>query len=364
MVFGGDISISRIGGIKLEGFPEKLKGKTWFCNLEGTLVDVAPKESAVMRQKHGVFNSLSAIEDIIKHINIIGFGLANNHIFNYGNANTTLQNINKLGVSFAGLGCNAAQAAKVAHIKDINGKAYTILAFAWRLTDSKVSSKDKEGVNQWTRKNAIYCVTKALAEGNQNVIVFVHWNYEMNYLPFPYDRQLAHDLIDVGATAIIGCHSHRTSPVEIYKGKPIIFGLGNFLFENNIFFDGKLNFPRISEEEYAFEIDEEGKYTIHVFHYDTQNNVLRYEREEVLTERKGTINNLSGISAEEYEKQYITYFKSKPKRQRILCPIFMTHESKFSYWIKEKERVLHELFLMIALKLRLHGSSKSGKNYK
>jgi len=186
----------------------------------------------------------------------------------------------------------------------------------------------------------------------------------MNYLPFPYDRQLAHELIDAGAAAVIGCHSHRTAPVEMYKGKPIIYGLGNFLFENNVYFNGQLNFPEISEEEFAFEIDEEGTYRIHIFRYDTLHNVLEYERTEELTEQKGTIKNLTGISAEDYEKHYLEYFKSKPRRQRILCPIFKTHESRFSYWAKEKERDLHEMFLKAVLKLRLHGSSKSGKNYK
>lgn len=364
MIFCGDISISRIGGVTLEGFPDNLRNKEWFGNLEGTLVDVAPEGTTDMLKEHGVFNSLRAIEDFSTRINFVGFGLANNHIFNYGNATTTLNNINKLRVSCAGLGCDVEQASKAAYIKNVKGIVYTVFAFAWRLTESNVANKGKEGVNSWTRKNAINSVIKAITEGAENVIVFVHWNYEMNYLPFPYDRQLAHDLIDAGAAAVIGCHSHRTAPVEIYKGKPIIYGLGNFLFENNVYFNGQLNFPNISEEEFAFEIDEEGKYIIHVFHYDTQKNVLKYERKEELTEQAGTIKNLTGITAEEYEKQYIAYFKSKPRRQRILCPIFKTHESKFSYWAKEKERDLHELFLKAVLKLNLHGSSKSGKKYK
>ncbi len=364
MIFCGDISISRIGGVQLEGLPDNLRNKKWFGNLEGTLVDVSPEDTIDMLQKHGVFNLLSAIEELSKHIKFVGFGLANNHIFNYGNANTTLHNVNKLGISCAGLGSNAEQAAKAAHITDANGKVYTILAFAWRLTESKVSDNEKEGVNSWSRNNALNCVTKAVKEGAQNIVVFVHWNYEMNYLPFPYDRQLAHDLIDKGATAIIGCHSHRVQPVEIYNGCPIIYGLGNFLFENNVFFTGKLNFPEISEKEFAFEIDEAGKYQIHVFNYDTRKNVLRFVCTEELTEQEGNIKNLTGISAEEYEKQYIEYFKSKPRRQRILCPIFKTHESMFTYWAKEKERDLHELFLKAVLKLKLHGSSKLGKKYK
>lgn len=361
MIFCGDISLSKTGTVGII-IPKDLKTKNWFGNLEGTLVDIPEDQLEELSKVYGVFNSLSAICELGGIIHYVGFGLANNHIFNYGDANTSLQNIQKLKIPAAGLGNNISEASNSLCLYDKAGGTYSIYPFAWRLTESRIATKKTEGVNPWTRKHAIESVRNA-AKG-QNVIVFVHWNYEMNYLPFPYDRQLAHDLIDEGAAAVIGCHTHRTGPVEVYKGKPIVYSLGNFLFENNVYFNGQLNFPEISEEEFAFEIDDDGKYKIHVFHFDTQKNVLKYERTEELTEQEGTIKNLSGISWEKYEEQYIAYFKSKPRRQRILCPIFKTHESKFSYWAKEKERDLHELFLKVVLKLRLHKSSKSGKNYK
>ena len=364
MIFCGDISLSRKGAVQIIDLPVDLKFKYWFGNLEGTLVDVSSEERNALLRKHGVFNSFEAIQGLNKTLRFVCFSLANNHIFNYGGAETSLDNIKKLGLSCVGLGKDLNDASKCISIKDEYGINYTILAFAWRLTESQIASRRSEGVNPWNKKHSLESVRRAVDEGKQNIIVFVHWNYEMNYLSFPYDRQLAHELIDAGAAAVIGCHSHRIQPVEVYKGKPIIHGLGNFLFENDVFFNGELNFPNISEEEYAFEIDDNGDYKIHVFHYNTTENTLHYVRTETLTEKEEGIKNLSNLSSTEYEKQYVTYFYSKPKRQRILCPIFKTDESRLSYWLKERERDIHETLLKAVLKMRLHRGSKSGKVYK
>lgn len=364
MIICGDISLSKKGAVIIERMPSDLLPKVWFGNLEGTLIEASEDERMSFLKEHGVFNSTDAIKELLKQLNFAGFGLSNNHIFNYGNARMILDNTQKLEVQFAGLGENLSRASMPAVITDENGQKYTIFSFAWRLTESKVATENEQGVNPWKRKHALSCVKQAVRAGSKNVIVFVHWNYEMNYLPFPYDRQLAHELIDAGVTAVIGCHSHRVAPVEVYKGKPIIYGLGNFLFENNVYFNGELNFPEISEKEYAFEINEKGVYKIHVFHFDTKENVLHYVRTEELTEKKGTIDNLSNVTAEEYEKQYKEYFKSKPRRQRILCPIFNTNEPAISLWIKEKERDLHETLLKMVVNLHLHKGGKSGKTYK
>lgn len=364
MIFCGDISLSHKGTVQIIDLPEVLKSKYWFGNLEGTLIDVSSEESDALLQKHGVFNSFEAVQELSKTIRFEGFSAANNHIFNYGDAETTLNNIRKLGLLSVGLGKDLNDASKSISINDEHGVNYTVLSFAWRLTESQIASHCKEGVNPWTRKHSLESVRKAVGEGKQNIVVFVHWNYEMNYLPFPYDRQLAHELIDAGATAVIGCHSHRVQPVEVYKGKPIIHGLGNFLFENNVYFNGELNFPNISEEEYAFEIDNNGNYKIHVFKYNTKENALVFVKTISLTDKEEEIKNLSNITAKDYEQQYVTYFNSKPRRQRILCPIFRTHESCLSYWLKEKERDIHEALLKAVLKMRLHSGSKSGKVYK
>jgi poly-gamma-glutamate synthesis protein (capsule biosynthesis protein) len=62
------------------------------------------------------------------------------------------------------------------------------------------------------------------------IIIQPHWGIQE--VPFPKfeDREMAHRLIDVGADLIIGHHAHVIQSHEIYRGKHIFYGLGNFIF--------------------------------------------------------------------------------------------------------------------------------------
>ena len=63
------------------------------------------------------------------------------------------------------------------------------------------------------------------------VLVYLHWGTEYAAQPSPEQRQQAHDLIDAGAAAVVGAHPHVVQPVEFYRGRPIVYSLGNFLFD-------------------------------------------------------------------------------------------------------------------------------------
>jgi poly-gamma-glutamate synthesis protein (capsule biosynthesis protein) len=52
----------------------------------------------------------------------------------------------------------------------------------------------------------------------------------MEKLPQPYQRELAHQAINAGAQLVIGHHPHVVQEMEIYKGRPILYSLGNFAF--------------------------------------------------------------------------------------------------------------------------------------
>lgn len=70
------------------------------------------------------------------------------------------------------------------------------------------------------------------------VIVAIHWGVPPYWLSphqgflAEYQQPLGHALIDAGADVICGHHSHSLHPIEIYKGRPIFYSLGNFIFQN------------------------------------------------------------------------------------------------------------------------------------
>ncbi len=66
------------------------------------------------------------------------------------------------------------------------------------------------------------------------VVVTIHWGVAFKPAPEEYQKQLGHALIDAGADMIVGHHAHTFQPVEIYKDRPIFYGISNFLFHYQI----------------------------------------------------------------------------------------------------------------------------------
>lgn len=71
------------------------------------------------------------------------------------------------------------------------------------------------------------------SKGCQIVIVSCHWGIEKKYKPTKSQISRGHDLIDHGADIVVGTHPHRLQPIEVYKGKYILYSIGNFCFGGN-----------------------------------------------------------------------------------------------------------------------------------
>ena len=72
------------------------------------------------------------------------------------------------------------------------------------------------------------------AQGCDLVIVSYHWGEEKDYVPNERQVPLGHATIDAGADVVLGHHSHRINPIELYHGKLICYSLGNFSFAGNV----------------------------------------------------------------------------------------------------------------------------------
>ncbi len=63
------------------------------------------------------------------------------------------------------------------------------------------------------------------------VAVYVHWGVSGSDELAEYQRTVGHDAVDHGADVVFGSHAHVPQAVELYKGRPILYGLGNFAFD-------------------------------------------------------------------------------------------------------------------------------------
>ncbi len=95
---------------------------------------------------------------------------------------------------------------------------------------------------------------------------------------------------------------------------------------------GTLRFPKFCEEEYAFEIADDGnKFVVHHFHYDSCNNSLEFVKSEEISTDKvfdGKAE-FTGFSAKDYEFWFKTH-----RVQKKLLPVFKVHESIATYFVK------------------------------
>ena len=64
------------------------------------------------------------------------------------------------------------------------------------------------------------------------VIVTIHWGVELDTQPRAEQVALGHQFVDAGADVVFGHHAHRLQPMDHYKGRPIFWGLGNFVWPN------------------------------------------------------------------------------------------------------------------------------------
>jgi poly-gamma-glutamate synthesis protein (capsule biosynthesis protein) len=63
------------------------------------------------------------------------------------------------------------------------------------------------------------------------VLLYLHWGEELKSAAEPEQKALAQRLIDAGADGVIGGHPHVTQEVEWYRDRPIVYSLGNFVFD-------------------------------------------------------------------------------------------------------------------------------------
>jgi capsule synthesis protein PGA_cap len=178
-----------------------------------------------------VFTADPTLIDGLADAGIDYVGLANNHIGDAGDSGLlqTIANLKKRGLKSSGAGKDLAAARKPA-IFDVNGTRVAILAYD-AIAPGYHAAKGEPGSSKLTIKSVEAGVKAARKSGADVVIVFPHWGVEYRYSPFQNQQRLARQIIDAGADMIIGNHAHYAAAVEIYKGKPIWYALGNFVFD-------------------------------------------------------------------------------------------------------------------------------------
>ena len=144
----------------------------------------------------------------------------------------TVANMQRYGIAAFGCGPNLAAARRPAWFV-IDGVKVAILGYDG--ISSRYYGAGPKTIGDAPLKGTFIRqdVAAARAAGAQVVIVFPHWGTEYTFGPTPLQQRLAHLAIDSGADMVIGNHPHWVQSLEVYKGKPIWYALGNFTFDQS-----------------------------------------------------------------------------------------------------------------------------------
>lgn len=158
--------------------------------------------------------------------------LSNNHSGDYGQEAflETMGHLDKAGIRYFGGGANLAEAHAPLWIER-QGLRIAVLGYNEFKPRSFEAGARRAGV-AWSEDGQVLTdIRAARRAGADLVIPFMHWGWELEAGPSPRQRRLARKMIDAGAAAVVGGHPHVTQGAEIYRGRPIIYSLGNFVFD-------------------------------------------------------------------------------------------------------------------------------------
>lgn len=223
-LFGGDVMFDRAIAqtFLAKGLPtifEKLGNRVFWgtdaglVNLEGPISDfpVANNNSP----DNLFFHFPPAAREALRFLKVNAVSLANNHSGNAGRegVETTRELLQSVSIQTIG----GPGTVDIARVGEFRGQTLTLYVIGVQALQAVPDIS--ELIAGYTR------------DANHRVIIFPHWGIE--YEPTHGARQatLAHAWIDAGADAVIGSHPHVVQDTEVYRGRPIIYSLGNFVFD-------------------------------------------------------------------------------------------------------------------------------------
>jgi poly-gamma-glutamate synthesis protein (capsule biosynthesis protein) len=189
------------------------------ANLEGPLTTAEAFE-----EKEFVFKGPPEFAEILAQGGVDAVNLANNHTYDYGPAGyrDTQDALAAAGVGYFGNGATL--------LREVKGVPVGLLGY--RIWDA--GSGNKQRVAE---------AVKALrAAGARLVVAFFHWGTEGDFYPNAAQKEMGRFAVDCGADLVLGSHPHVIQGVEVYRGRNIVYSLGNFCYGGSRYLQDKDTF--------------------------------------------------------------------------------------------------------------------------
>lgn len=203
--YGADYFMANVKGIFS-------KDDLTIANFEGTLTESTERED-----KQFAFKAPASYANILTAGSVEAVNTANNHSHDYGEEsfNDTLKALDTANILHFGYDETA--------VTEVKGVKVGLVGI--------YELNDHLGREEQLKQN----IAKVKQDGAQLIVVIFHWGNEKEEVPDENQKTLGHLAIDEGADLVCGHHPHVLQGIEEYKGKNIVYSLGNFCFGGNAY---------------------------------------------------------------------------------------------------------------------------------
>lgn len=198
-----------------------------------------------LANKYYTFRAKPERMEILKELGTDIVSLANNHVYDYGPEAMldTMENLKKAGITYVGGGANFEEASRPVYtVKDDITVGYVAASRAEKYRLTPQATEHSPGI---FRMYELQDLKKTLIEANNNcdfLIAYIHWGTENSPYYEEYQREIAKEIFACGADIIIGGHPHVLQGMEYIDGKPVIYSMGDFWFNDETKYTGLLDF--------------------------------------------------------------------------------------------------------------------------
>ncbi|MGI9586183.1 MAG: CapA family protein [Acidimicrobiia bacterium] len=160
--------------------------------------------------------------------------LANNHGMDFGFEAMLdgKRNLIRVGIAPVGTGADIIEAYRPV-VVEVNGWTVAVIGSGGvnPETGSWHALADRPGMTHGDDTESIADAIRAAKQTADIVLVTAHWGEQGTTTPRTFERRQAEAWIDAGADGVFGHHQHVLQPLEFYNGRPIAWGLGNFVWQ-------------------------------------------------------------------------------------------------------------------------------------
>lgn len=226
--FFGDICLENISAGRFMYGPllaKEMDGTINIGNLE------TPLTSSLLEKPHQAHVLHCVPDEAIGYLRPFKVvSLANNHIQDFFDKgiDDTRDWLDKCGIRYFGIGKDRMEAIRPLCMDFDGFKMAFIGASRYANAASGMQGTSEE------RLGVLKEIIRKLKQDGWFVVPFFHWGYLYQRLPSPREVRIARKCIDYGADMVLGAHAHVFQAHELYHGKEIWYGLGNFIFHPDV----------------------------------------------------------------------------------------------------------------------------------